>query len=131
MAHSIQVFRAKSEIFNDLDLIVFIECSLDITTSSDFLTLKRLLKEWKTALDQYAPGCIDLKLDALLKTSTQLDCFIFLLTAVSNRLQKYGETISLAELKRLKRIRGVRWHIPYKTSFINKCVDKLRELVTR
>src|SRR4051812_6288851 len=83
MAHSIQTFKGKSEVINDLDLFVVIGFALTtIELSEQFESLKSLATEWRKVPSLYGPGCIDLNIENLVVTPTQRMEFAMLLEAI-------------------------------------------------
>jgi hypothetical protein len=54
MAHSIQACRGKTELINDLDLLIIVGFALEVMRqSTDFEGIRGLAQEWQEALRQY------------------------------------------------------------------------------
>lgn len=90
MAHSIQVYHGRSEIFNDFDLMVLFIFLRDVGNPPAF-AIERAFPEWENTLRNYGPGLIDLALDE--RTDAQLTRLGNELRSVRVRLSCSGNHI--------------------------------------
>jgi hypothetical protein len=63
MAHSIQEYRGRNEIINDLDIAMIGTVIINIVQQSKLEYFFPMVKSWKASLDFYGPGTIDLDLE--------------------------------------------------------------------
>jgi len=131
MAHSIQTFGGKSEVINDIDLIVFIVFALEIISElPEVESLRPLAEEWQSVLHQYGPGLVDLKVDRLLVTPEQERDFTTLLETILAEAAQYHDTIPASFLNNQASIPGVTFH-DYKVSLLRDAVKRLELLVAK
>jgi|GEM_PF-1493210 len=127
MAHSIQVYRGKHEVINDLDLVVIIGLALQIIQqSTQFESLQSLATEWQKALDLYGPGVIDLKINEL--THAQVADLRTLLKGAFQQALRYEEKIPAEVLKKMVKVSGVTFN-DYRTEWVIEAVKKLQALI--
>jgi|SRR6185437_3636839 len=129
MAHSIPTYKGRTVVINDLDLMVILGFGLQaISKSTQFENLQSLAVEWRTALDLYGPGCIDLKIDELLQTPTQVKEFATLLERVFQQASQYHEKIPADVVSKMVTVRGVKFE-DYRVERVNEAVRKLQILI--
>jgi hypothetical protein len=90
MAHNIQKYRGKMELFNDLDMLVVMSFAIKIASESRrFEKLDGLINEWSAEIPRTGPGVIDLNLDKLIETNSQRAELKLLLNAISQHFSQY------------------------------------------
>jgi hypothetical protein len=130
MAHSIQTFADRSQLFNDADLLAIMALTLEATGKkppSPFLG--GLADAWRRSLEGYGPGVIDFELDKWLDTPGRIQEFVVLLTALRDASAQYAATIPSDRLNMLVGISGVRFG-DYKARFLREAITALLQLIT-
>ena len=131
MAHSLQTYRGKTEVLNDLDLLIILGFALEvIRESSQFESLQSLAMAWQQVPKMYGPGVIDLKIDELIQTHTEVRELRKLLETVLQKASKYHETIPAPVLKKIVMVPGIRFN-DYKVGWVNEAVKKLQTLIAQ
>lgn len=131
MANSIQVSGGSAEVFNDLDLIAII-CLLDLEVESwpgRYAAGATILSEWKRDLEGYGPGTIDLKISEIGSSDAAKSDLICLLTAISEKADKYGKTIPAAVLNERCAPQGVKFH-DFSVPLIKEAIARLKALLS-
>jgi len=131
MAHSIQTFAGKSDIFNDTDLLVVIGLALDIISeSAAFEELRPLALEWERAIKEYGPGVLDLKLEHGLETPNQQRVFGDLMEEILSRCVEYKSRIPASTLNERISAPGVTF-FDYDVAAVTAALEKLRHLTAK
>src|SRR5689334_18360368 len=126
MAHSIQTYRGKSEVINDLDLLVIIGFSIAIINhSTEFRGLQGLAGQWQESLRQYGPGTIDLKLEQIVVDPERLLSLERLLGKILEQISHYHEKIPADVLNERLSVSGVRFN-DFDVANIEEAVKKLQ-----
>ena|SRR5258708_37611183 len=129
MAHSIQTYRGKTEVLNDLDLLIILGFALEIIReSSQFDSLQSLVMAWQQVPKMYGPGVIDLKIDELVQTHAEVRELRTLLETVLQRASKHHETIPAHVLKKIVMVPDIRFN-DYRVEWVNEAVKKLQMLI--
>lgn len=129
MGHSILIYRGRKEIIHDLDLLVILGFALQITHESvRFENLQKLREAWKEVPKMYGPGVIDLKIDELIKTDTQVGELRTLLETVLQQAAQYHEQIPADILEKMVVVPGIRFN-DYRVEWVNEAIKKLRKLI--
>ncbi len=129
MAHSIQEYKGKIAIINDLQLIIIIGVALQIIDQSGkFESFRTLAEAWKDQLYRYGPGVIDLKLELFIPTPEKLKEFRALLEEVVTDVSTYGSAIPADVLNSRFSIHGIKFY-DNKVSFIREAIKQLQGLV--
>ncbi len=95
MAHSIQVFDDRAEIFNDSDLLALV-CllGLELDSSGDsYPAAASVVARWQSALAGYGPGTIELGLGGIVASAEEREELVQLLELVDRRVGSYGDTV--------------------------------------
>jgi hypothetical protein len=131
MAHSIEIYRGKTTVINDFDLLVVIGFGVElIRQSTRFARFKGLENHWRQSMLQYGPGVIDLKLDQFLTIPDETREFRALLSAILDQASQHGKAIPanvLTELISAPRIRVGTGD--YAVSYIEVAIKKLEALL--
>ena len=130
MANSIQTNGVKAETFNDLDLIVLV-CLFDpeVTSVPDrYVALRTVIAGWKRGLTVYGPGTIDLELDDLASFEGERSQLISLLTAIDDKIDKFGETVPASLLNERCLVPGVTFR-DYPTSLLKGAIKTIKTLL--
>jgi hypothetical protein len=98
MGHSYVEFRGRSRLLQDVEIVAVVHLTLDTArheAGSPPLTggVEALLRGWRTLIDVYAPGCLDLGLDAAVRTDADHDCLLGLLARSRTRLERIGPVV--------------------------------------
>jgi len=129
MAHSIEIYKEKTAIINDADLLVIIGFAIEmIRQSPDFVGFKNLALHWKQSILQYGPGVIDLKLEQFITTPDEIQEFRALLSAILKQASQPNKIISAQVLNKLVSAPGVTFG-DYKVSYLEEAINKLHALV--
>ena len=131
MAHNIQMFREKSLIIHDLDLIVLMAFALKlIRENPQYAVLEECAEQWKCALANYGPGVLDLGLEELENAPTKIDALAALLTGIEVEVIRSGESVPASVLNALTdRVPGVVFS-DYKVELILELIRAFRCLLT-
>ena len=130
MAHSIQTCRNKTEVINDLDLLIIIGFALEIGRQIPrFEELQELMMQWRESLQHYGPGVIDLRLEQLDKAPAMAGKLGELLVAIVNHISKYGETIPAHVLNEQSSVPGVKFS-EYSAKNVEESVKRLQSLIS-
>jgi hypothetical protein len=98
MGHSYVEFRGRSRLLQDVEIITVVHLVLDtarLEAGSPRLTdgVEALLGNWRTLIDVYAPGCLEVGLDASVRTDVDHDCLLSLLARSRSRLEGIGPVV--------------------------------------
>jgi hypothetical protein len=130
MGHSIQVYREKDEIINDLDLLIALRFLLSEIQErpSEYLSLSEGTASWRQCFRHYAPGAIEMDLDNLLRREEQRREFRTLLGQVRTKLEQMGPSIPAALLNNAETPNGVVF-ADYQTALVGEALKSLERLV--
>jgi hypothetical protein len=129
MAHSIQAYKGKTEVINDLDLLIIMGFVLKIVNQSpEFRGLRNLVAQWQESLREYGPGIIDLKLEQFVQGPNEVSEFGALLSTVLNQVSYYHEAIPADVLNKQLSVLGVTFS-DCKVSSVEEAVKKLQALI--
>jgi hypothetical protein len=131
MGHLIPTYNGKTVVINDLDLLIILGFALQIIDGSpQFGNLADLAAEWKKIPSLYGPGVIDLKIDDLVETPSQVRELKTLLETVLEQASQYGNgEIPPDVLNKMVIVPGVIFNNPGKVDFINSAVRQLQVLL--
>jgi hypothetical protein len=128
MGHSIQIYKEKTTVINDLDLLVIMGFGTEIIRqSSDFAKFTGLDAHWQKSIAQYGPGVINLKLAQFITTPDEIQSFRALLSATLERGSQHGKAIPAFVLNELLSASRVRFG-DYGVSYIEEAIKKLLAL---
>ena len=97
MASSVQTFRGKGEVFNDLDLLVLLQLMLTHLPAIGPEVREHLIL-WKQQVRAYAPGLLDLELEEALSSDEMRAKFVSLLIEIRHEAAERGEFIDAKSL---------------------------------
>src|SRR5262245_59192340 len=99
MAHTIQLYRDRIGVFDDIDLLIIM--SMIIETIKDpknhhiYACIEQSAADWEWVIEGYGPGIIQLGLDQKLREQTVRDAFLSVLRDVKTKLELFGEWVPL------------------------------------
>jgi hypothetical protein len=131
MGHSIQMFRNRSAIINDVELVALI-CIMEDEAdarSTMFPTIRPAVMRWCASLAAYGPGLIEMDLDALLSSAQCEREFLSLLSCVEERLRLFGEKVPKSLLYRCC-VPGIKFDSDYDSRFVSEAIAMLKKLVS-
>ncbi|WP_042724376.1 hypothetical protein [Chthoniobacter flavus] len=129
MANSIQVYNGKSLIVNDLDIIAVMAFALRLVPKMpEGNLLAHLAEQWKRTLSEYAPGAIDLELDKLMHSTSEIEALVALFSEIRTELSQYGEIVPASVLNEMNTVEGVKF-FDYRSEAIVKAAKSLGELL--
>lgn len=132
MAHSIQEFRGKYEIFNDFDLTYLIRILLaELHENRDqYPKLNHIKEACENSLMHYSPGCIGIMTESLEEDQTATEQMLKALASSAQRLEKLGETISADFINKNWAVKGSRHLAPYNANRIQDALNRLTLLLS-
>ena len=99
MAHTIQLYRDRISVFDDIDLLIImsmiIETIKDPNNHNIYACLEESAADWEWVIEAYGPGIIELGLDQNLREQTMRDAFLSVLRDVKTKLESFGEWVPL------------------------------------
>jgi hypothetical protein len=130
MAHSIQVIGDRSEIFNDLDLLALLILMNEELESNPrtYPLLVSIAGHWRDCCEIYTPGAIELNLEQLVSSEDARQQFETLLSTVSQKLERSGDTIPAIELNSRMRVPNATF-FDYPTSLLLATIKKINRLL--
>ncbi|HEX4959444.1 MAG TPA: hypothetical protein VF173_01300 [Thermoanaerobaculia bacterium] len=130
MAHSIQVFGDRSEVFNDLDLLVLMRLMSEElgSNASSYPLLVSMAARWRDCCENYSPGSIDLNLELAVAGEKARQQFASLLSTIAQKLERSGDTIPAGELNSRLCVPGVTFH-DYRTTLLLAAIEKIKQLL--
>ena len=99
MAHTIQLYRDRISVFDDIDLLIIM--SMIIETIKDpknhhiYACLEESAADWEWVIEAYGPGIIELGLDQKLREQTVRDAFLSVLWDIKTKLESFREWVPL------------------------------------
>ncbi|MBV8224672.1 MAG: hypothetical protein JO232_05730 [Verrucomicrobia bacterium] len=110
MATSIQEFKGKTLMLNDLDLILVVVIILRlISKTPESVGLEHVAEHWKRALASYGPGVLDLELDKLMGAPGDVSSLSTLLSRIEAELAPYGGIVPASVLNDLVFMPGIKF----------------------
>ena len=105
MARSIQLYRDRMRVFDDIDLPIvmsmIIETIKDHKDQNIYACLVESAADWEWVIEAYGPGIIQLGLNQKLREQTVRDAFLSVLRDVRIKLEPFGELVPLEFLNGL------------------------------
>jgi hypothetical protein len=105
MAHTIQLYRDRISVFDDIDLLIImsmiIETIKDPNNHNIYACLEESAADWEWVIEAYGPGIIELGLDQKIREQTVRDAFLSVLRDVKTKLESFGEWVRLEFLNGL------------------------------
>jgi hypothetical protein len=105
MAHTIQLYRDRISVFDDIDLLIImsmiIETIKDPNNHNIYACLEESAADWEWVIEAYGPGIIELGLDQKIREQTVRDAFLSVLRDVKTKLESFGEWVPLEFLNGL------------------------------
>jgi hypothetical protein len=130
MAHSIQVYKGRAEVINDLDLLVLLRFMLDEIEADSEHALKQPGDAWRKCVSQYAPGIIDLNLDAHFCDDAERAEFLALASRVKSKLERVGPSIHASCLNTPETPKGMVFG-DFPTEFALQALERISNLLGR
>jgi hypothetical protein len=110
VATSIQEFKGKALMLNDLDLILVVALILRlIPRTPRSLALEHVAEHWERALASYGPGVLDLELDTLMRSPVEVNSLSALLSSIEAELAPYGGIVPASVLNDLVSLPGIKF----------------------
>jgi hypothetical protein len=129
MAHSIETYKGKTTVINDLDLLVIMGFAIEIIhQSASFAGFRDLETHWRRSIRQYGPGVLDLKLEQFITTPDKTRELRALLSTIVERASQHGKTVSAQVLNELISAPDVVFG-DLNISYIEEAIKKLQALV--
>ena len=115
MGHSYVDFGGHSELFADIDVIVWVRCLAaedDLTQPSacDSSRLRAMLVFWRYPEAFPGPGCINLELDKYMEDEGSREELQSLMKKVEERIKEFGRVVPCEYLNRIKSPPGYEFH---------------------
>ena len=130
MAHSIQVMGGRAEAFDDLDLIALLGLlGLEVESAPHaHLHVAPLIAVWQRDLETYAPGTIELNLEAVKRSAAQEAELALLLDSVARHARRYGRNVPAQVLSSRCKAPGVTF-FDYPAARIHEAIRRLRDMI--
>src|SRR5262245_6029083 len=99
MASTIQLYRDRINVFNDIDLLILMSMIIDTIRDTKnhhiYACLEESAADWEWVIEGYGPGIIQLGLDQHLREQEMRDAFLSVLRDVNTKLESFGEWVPL------------------------------------
>jgi len=99
MARTIQLYRDRISVFDDIDLLIIMSMIIETIKGPKnhhiYACLAESAADWEWVIEGYGPGIIELGLDQHLREQTMRDAFLSVLRDVKTKLESFGEWVPL------------------------------------
>ena len=99
MARTIQLYRDRISVFDDIDLLIIMSMIIETIKGPKnhhiYACLAESAADWEWVIEGYGPGIIRLGLDQHLREQTMRDAFLSVLRDVKTKLESFGEWVPL------------------------------------